>query len=236
MSIYDDYGPLISDTDQAIVGGTIDIGGCDTSSFHVDDTGRMWLGACLFDDAPFKVTAEGVLTAIAINLGPASDSFISFRSPTAPKPEVASLKWKEISAGQFQLQLNSTTSLLLSAAGNVEVSSNNGAAIVRPQSNGTIGITAGPAGEVGMLIGYLGATNGKCWVLRGNYSGTTGATGLLTVNFPLTWSAAPMVFLQPTSGAGVTPHQINAVTTTTFTIQGPNSTAITGFWFAIQQV
>ena len=46
-------------------GGTINIGGDDASSFHVDSAGQMWLGAgnSGFATAPFSVTAGGVLTA-----------------------------------------------------------------------------------------------------------------------------------------------------------------------------
>ena len=47
----------------AISGGTIDIGGSDTTSFHVDSTGKMWSGAALYDDAKFKVSAGGAIDA-----------------------------------------------------------------------------------------------------------------------------------------------------------------------------
>jgi hypothetical protein len=46
-------------------GGTINIGGNDATSFHVDSAGQMWLGAgnSGFASAPFRVTAGGALTA-----------------------------------------------------------------------------------------------------------------------------------------------------------------------------
>jgi len=47
----------------ALTGGTIDIGGADASSFHVDIDGNMWLGAALLANASFKVTAAGAVTA-----------------------------------------------------------------------------------------------------------------------------------------------------------------------------
>ena len=47
----------------AISGGTIDIGGSDATSFHVDSTGKMWSGAALYDDAKFKVSAGGAIDA-----------------------------------------------------------------------------------------------------------------------------------------------------------------------------
>lgn len=72
---------------QTISGGTIDIGGADATSFHVDTTGRLWLGASTWNagpfrvdangnlyiggsgtSAPFKVTTAGVVTATSITL------------------------------------------------------------------------------------------------------------------------------------------------------------------------
>lgn len=41
----------------------IDIGGADSTSFHVDSSGNMWLGAATFGAAPFSVTSAGVLSA-----------------------------------------------------------------------------------------------------------------------------------------------------------------------------
>lgn len=42
---------------------TIDIGGSDATSFHVDVDGNMWLGASTYAAAPFKVSNAGVLSA-----------------------------------------------------------------------------------------------------------------------------------------------------------------------------
>jgi hypothetical protein len=42
---------------------SIDIGGFDESSFHVDVQGNMWLGASASVSAPFRVSSAGVLTA-----------------------------------------------------------------------------------------------------------------------------------------------------------------------------
>lgn len=44
-------------------GGTIDIGGSDTSSFHVDSSGNIWSGAATYASAPFKVSSLGEITA-----------------------------------------------------------------------------------------------------------------------------------------------------------------------------
>lgn len=47
----------------SISASTIDIGGNDATSFHVDVDGNMWLGASTYAAAPFKVSNAGVLTA-----------------------------------------------------------------------------------------------------------------------------------------------------------------------------
>ena len=52
----------------AINGGTIDIGDFDDSSFHVNATGDMWLGAGDINNATFKVTANGTLSATGASI------------------------------------------------------------------------------------------------------------------------------------------------------------------------
>lgn len=46
-----------------ISGGTIDIGGNDSTSFHVNSSGQMWLGNASYSSAPFRVSAAGALVA-----------------------------------------------------------------------------------------------------------------------------------------------------------------------------
>lgn len=50
-------------TGGSISGSTIDIGGADSTSFHVDSSGNMWLGAATLAGAPFQVSSAGALTA-----------------------------------------------------------------------------------------------------------------------------------------------------------------------------
>ena len=45
------------------IGSALDIGGSDSTSFHVDSDGNMFLGAGTIGSAPFKVTNAGVVTA-----------------------------------------------------------------------------------------------------------------------------------------------------------------------------
>jgi len=50
------------------VGDALDVGGSDTSSFHVDVSGNMWLGAGTYAAAPFKVSNAGALAASSFSL------------------------------------------------------------------------------------------------------------------------------------------------------------------------
>lgn len=47
----------------SVAGGTIDIGGSDSTSFHVDASGNMWSGAATYASAPFRVSSSGALVA-----------------------------------------------------------------------------------------------------------------------------------------------------------------------------
>src|SRR3990167_2568311 len=49
----------------AKLSGSLDVGGSDATSFHVDEDGNMWLGAAAFADAPFNVSNAGILGSAA---------------------------------------------------------------------------------------------------------------------------------------------------------------------------
>ncbi len=71
-----------------ISGGTIDIGGSDSTSFHVDSDGNMFLGASTLGSAPFKVSNAGAVTATSgtiggISLGSTSISSSNFSGSSA---------------------------------------------------------------------------------------------------------------------------------------------------------
>jgi len=59
--------------DLTVVGNlsvsTIDIGGSDNTSMHVDADGNMWLGAATFNSASFSVTSGGALYAVSGSIG-----------------------------------------------------------------------------------------------------------------------------------------------------------------------
>jgi hypothetical protein len=52
----------------ALSAATIDIGGADTTSFHVDIDGNVWSGAAAFADGPFRVSNAGALTATSATI------------------------------------------------------------------------------------------------------------------------------------------------------------------------
>lgn len=52
----------------AISASTIDIGGADATSFHVDVDGNIWSGAAAFVDGKFKVSNAGALTATSATI------------------------------------------------------------------------------------------------------------------------------------------------------------------------
>jgi hypothetical protein len=47
---------------------SLDIGGADSTSFHVDSSGNMWLGNATLSGAPFSVTNAGVLIATSATI------------------------------------------------------------------------------------------------------------------------------------------------------------------------
>ena len=55
-----------------IIRTALDIGGSDTSSFHVDVDGNMWSGAGTYAAAPFKVSNAGALTASSVSISGAA--------------------------------------------------------------------------------------------------------------------------------------------------------------------
>ena len=46
---------------DASIAGSIDIGGFDSTSFHVDTSGNVWIGAGTYSTAPFRVSNDGIV-------------------------------------------------------------------------------------------------------------------------------------------------------------------------------
>ena len=64
----------------AIEGGTIDIGGADTTSFHVNSAGQMWTGGASYATAPFRVNNDGDVFATDLEIEPGG--FIQSNDPS----------------------------------------------------------------------------------------------------------------------------------------------------------
>lgn len=77
----------------AIEASSIDIGGNDSTSFHVDSAGNLWLGAASYAAAPFKVSSTGALVATdgtftGTLTGTIDASAATINSPTMSNPDV----------------------------------------------------------------------------------------------------------------------------------------------------
>lgn len=102
----------------SIEGGTIDIGGNDDTSFHVDATGRMWAGSPYFDTAKFRVDNNGVVRignegATPISLWIDQTGAISIGSTPNTGEFVVS------STGQISVGGNDSTSFHINSDGTV---------------------------------------------------------------------------------------------------------------------
>lgn len=56
-------------TGGSISGASIDIGGADSTSFHVATNGEFWMGNATFSGAPFRSSAAGVVDVVEIHFG-----------------------------------------------------------------------------------------------------------------------------------------------------------------------
>jgi hypothetical protein len=119
-----------------ITGGTIDIGGSDSSSFHVDAAGQMWSGAASYASAPFKVSSGGALTATNATITGAitatSGSFTNITSGSFTSGSGGSVDIGSQVAGVTSINLKSTSGAttygyLHATSGSTKVAFNGGA-------------------------------------------------------------------------------------------------------------
>jgi len=109
-----------------ISGGTIDIGGSDSTSFHVDADGNMWLGAGSYAAAPFKVSNAGDLTATSVT---ASDVFVTGVSIT-PSTTTSAIVMDDTSRADARFYMGSSGKLQ---------TSNNGSGRIEMFESGSLG-------------------------------------------------------------------------------------------------
>lgn len=88
---------------------TIDIGGADATSFHVDVDGNVWSGAAAYANGGFRVSSSGSLTASSVTISgamtPGPNSVIDGQYITAKTITANALS---ITAGGANMLLNST--------------------------------------------------------------------------------------------------------------------------------
>lgn len=112
----------------AITGGTIDIGGFDSTSFHVDSSGNMWMGAASYSGSTFRIASTGV-----VEVG-----------------DYASGNGVQLNGSTIYMGANAT---ITNIYGNISMSAGNGLYLYSGTGNTTI--SANPFTNTGNL--YLGA-------------------------------------------------------------------------------
>lgn len=100
----------------AISSGTIDIGGSDATSFHVDSAGNMWLGASTYAAAPFKVSSAGAFSATS---GSISGSLISGGTISGTSININSGTFQVTSAGALTATSASIAGTINATSGSI---------------------------------------------------------------------------------------------------------------------
>lgn len=169
----------------AIAGGTIDIGGSDSSSFHVDGTGNMWLGSGTFAGAPFSVSSTGAVVASSVTLTGANVTGVFQTAGVGDRIEM----------NGATLTLYSTTNVSGSAAAKIVFNQTSSTWFSRIESNAGIWLRAKTDDAVlrSELILAGSSSTPEFSVLLSNGSAPTtvfliqgsGPTGLTTVLTPL---------------------------------------------------
>lgn len=138
----------------SVVGATIDIGGSDSTSFHVDATGQLWLGNASYASAPFKVSSAG-----ALSLGGAGTAFNANTSGDiwTGASSFSSATWRVAADGTMRIGANGTTSFYADTSGNIWTGASTYAAApfrvansgdMRIGANGTTSFYADNAGNI----------------------------------------------------------------------------------------
>jgi len=101
-------------TSPVITGGTIDIGGNDSTSFHVDADGNIWLGAATYAAAPFKVSNAGAFSATS---GTISGNLISGGTVSGTSININSGVFQVTSAGALTATGANITGTIVASSG-----------------------------------------------------------------------------------------------------------------------
>jgi len=187
----------------ALSGGTIDIGGSDATSFHVDSTGNMWLGASTYAAAPFKVNSAGDFSATS---GSISGDLISGGTISGTSIDINGGTFKVTSSGALTATNAEITGEINATSGSISGDLLVGGTINSTDING-VNITgvsiSGSSLQVGgrillpidggqILLGTdAGGTATQCYIFAG------GSQGLFidTSNVGSMWIAGQSLFV-----------------------------------------
>ena len=192
---------------DATIVGSIDIGGFDSGSFHVDTEGNMWLGAGFYSEAPFRVSKEGVLQINQTDFDDIVEGIIDFnernnRNPTTPDtPTLANT----IAAGSFNI---GSSYKIVSLTGTSQTQWNTAA--------GTAGITY----TIGSVFTAAGAGAGTGTVSGETIDHDINDDGSVDISFE--WNY-PITIVAATSIVSGSKYQIVSPGNTSFTAIGADN-------------
>lgn len=179
-----------------ITGGSIDIGGNDTTSFHVDTSGQMWLGHGTFGSAPFRVTAGGDLTATSVTVTGTVNATGGIISGATGDVGTNALQWDASGNLWSGAATYAAAPFKVSSAG--ELTATEGIFQTADQGSGYLELGSAGAGEY--IWGYTGHAN-ELASGRMGFTQDVGAIGIFSVYPPrFNTGSAPMFRLYETSG------------------------------------
>lgn len=188
----------------AVSGGTIDIGGADATSFHVDSSGNMWLGAATFSASPpFKVTSAGALTATGVTVtGQINASSGTFSGNITSTATITGGTLQTASSGQRIVLSGTSFNLYAAGSGDTSTITFNPATTTNYgliTSTGAIKVSAqGATMSIGYYPGDIGTTGVR--LESGAYFQVLGGTIDAKRNVTTDWRTANIIARADTSG------------------------------------
>lgn len=188
----------------AIDGGTIDIGGSDASSFHVDANGNMWLGNATYGpSAPFRVSNAGALTATGVTVsGQINASSGTFSGNITSTATITGGTLQTASSGQRIVLSGTSFNLYAAGSGDTSTITFNPATTTNYgliTSTGAIKVSAqGATMSIGYYPGDIGTTGVR--LESGAYFQVLGGTIDAKRNVTTDWRTANIIARADTSG------------------------------------
>lgn len=155
----------------AITAATVDIGGADATSFHVDIDGNLWSGHAAFASAPFKVSSAGALVATSVTITGMGQNFVSTVAWTATDYNTAT--W---AAGTIKTSDGTSYSIAGGNTGNIAATTYlylDPATSITVLQTTTTATTAAGNGKILIAIVQLTVSGSKCIIDVVGSQGTT---------------------------------------------------------------